>query len=589
MEKTSTLEVFQASNEIDEKALKLIIRQTKTLLERIPQYKENIERHNNSLEKTSKIIRRASNEANHNSGSVAFFSPSHRATLLMKELNQLLYTVGSNDLTEEKLLPYVTKYQEFSKELTSMGFASSRVVTNPILEKGYQLFEHSLNYFEDYQLINSLIEALDMLIRRYSVLLTKLQDFYKNNQEDEDSKPQVYDLVKDMGNMKRSFPKSEYEYIESIKKKLPDWLQEEIFSQLLQRFKDLAPAYHEYYSDQILKLVGSENAINNLIGNQYKDFQESIDSAKNMAQVRSIAIKLDVSVEKLYLFHWIYETFFKWVYRNKKKRKVLGYKPAQWFYEPTIGKALNSFMNSRAMQHNKHDSEVLENFLKEGVYFRNRVAHQGIIHDPTGFNRAINAYETGGELSVKLFESSLTNVPKVLSRVYNPEKAKEAMISFLDYKSQPHENFNEVNGFRNAPETQLTYADLKRNDYLRKVTFESEKFTSYYDVPASQIDATYGVEFMGVLAQNFSRLLFGKGMPYVELRDLCRKSMVAAGVIEEGDNLPGLTRALFMAAKAKDASDSILDQKAYSPRRSDSKTIREIANLIKNYTGDSNE
>jgi len=193
------------------------------------------------------------------------------------------------------------------------------------------------------------------------------------------SKPDTGEIVKEAAKIK--------EYLENKLEKLPEYLNEE--QKLI--MADFLPMLREYYEDQCSAFVNGKNYLP-----MAKDLEEFHNSVEKMdvAEFLDNSDRLGYTMQHLYLLHWIGEELMK---RFQKQSLTLG---------KSIIKRREIHMKKRA---NKL-SNAYTKFLK-GVFFRNEVAHNGIIWQPTEFESAIEEYKSGIVLLGEDFSRELTKEP----------------------------------------------------------------------------------------------------------------------------------------------------------------------------------
>jgi hypothetical protein len=177
------------------------------------------------------------------------------------------------------------------------------------------------------------------------------------------SKPDTKEIVIDTAKIK--------EFLENKLEKLPEFLNEE------QRaiVSDFLPMLREYYEDQCSAFIGGKCYLP--MAKDLEEFHNSVEKM-NVAEFLETSDKLGFTMQHLYLLHWVGEELMK---KFQKQSLTLG---------KSIIKRRELHMKKRANQL----SNAYTKFLK-GVFFRNEVAHNGIIWQPDEFENAIKKYKKG--------------------------------------------------------------------------------------------------------------------------------------------------------------------------------------------------
>lgn len=562
---------------VKKKASERLIRLTSTFLEKLPEYQENIKKHNQSIDKTSSIVKKSAFKAsNSNKDGSAFIFKTHGvASTLFSTLKSLLHEVSTTDIVEKNILERTAEYNQLKERIREIGLDHSRVVTNQTLEKGFLIFEESLVYFDDYKLVTDLLEAIDAIVRQHNLLLVKLEDFYKNGAEG--PKPDVDKLVYDMGKMKRKFKVNEEELLQRVKEKLPDWLKVEVLPKLEKSLSDLATGYHEFYLDQLLAKSGSSFALNKPIGNVFSIVQEQINKAKNLFEVFNASKELPNGIEKLYLLHWVYETYFKFIAKNKAKNEILKYDFSGNRNGPTMGVAANLFEKNAQEYFDQKSKEKVAEF-RLGIKFRNQVAHQGIIFAPVKFKEAIQGYLNGGWVAVNVFDIKLAKIPKQLRPSYDTQKSEDLIDQYLKSKTKRSGQYAAINGFETEPNTWLSVQELKKNSYFDRL-FQATGLIKFYgkaitDDNQRQIRRVISDFLAGYVSETF----LNKKYNSFELKRLYRECLIEKNKISDGDKtVPGFERALFVISKCSTIEDPLLLRGSYKAgRESNVPTFKEM-------------
>lgn len=546
----------------------------------IPEYQSNIARHNHSLDQTSKKVRNAAFTNNLITGTAFVFESRNQLNGLYESIKQLLLLVSETD-DQSHLLKYASEYGVLKEKLETLGATPERVVTNEAFEKAYQFFEEAVTYYEDYELAVDLLKSIEMILSQHHQLIAELKVFYQLEDDFQTDKPNTHKLVKDMGRMKKRYPEFETTYLKRIKQKLPPKLAEELEAKLDSKLEQLSVGYFEFYLDQLYVKAALGSSINPKIGNVFEDVQEKIAKAKNMHQVWEASKDLPVGMERLYLLHWVYESLFKRVWKNKAKRGL--FYPPEEKYSPTLGKALKGFITRSMQNMEKKDFNSLQRFLVDGVFFRNRVAHQGIIFSPEQFSGAVSAYQSGGRICTQFLDHPLYKVPKEADVQIDLDKAQETLSNFLEYKAvgDSDENSRTSNGFRDEPDTWLTLDDVQSNPDLKDALYDMELALNY-GLSGKDIGWKFNANFENLLARHFSNLFLGRTVSIKKMRVAYREGMVKRGLLKENEEkmLPGFSRALFMVGKCTNLNDPLLERKSYYFKGQDTPSVKEVGLII---------
>lgn len=547
----------------------------------LPEYKQNIEQHNKSLEKTSNQVKYAARSSSNMSGSAFYYRPNNIVSQLYKESKLLLTQIGQqSDL--EILLEKTPVYESLKTKLEEYGFQLERVVTNELLERGYQNFEDVLVYHKDYDLLVSLLAAIEQVLMQNLQLISELKVFYEMDYDLDQQKPNARKLVHDMGTFKKRFPELESSYLKRVKENIPESVGSEMIKKLEDKMSQLAVGYHEFYQDQLYAFSALPEAVNPIIGNVFSQVQNEIRRAKNMQEVLNASKILPSGMEKLYLLHWVYESLFKHAWKNKDKRKLFSRHFEK--FAPSLGKATFHFIAFNTGKFQEGSIRTLQKFKDKGIDFRNMVAHQGIIFDPDGFKKAVSNYKSGGHEASVLLKVDLMKVPKTGEVHIDQEKAKVALDSFLKYQAEGDPNsqkIRSVNGHRRKPETWLTIQEILEHPELKEILKDRE-VSFIYDMEGSEIDKSFALYFEAKLSEHFSKLFLSRRHSSYRIKEAYRAALIKKGLTQADSKVktPGLSRALYIAAKCHDIQAPLLQEKAYFYQKQKTPTILEVGKWV---------
>ena len=184
-------------------------------------------------------------------------------------------------------------------------------------------------------------------------------------------------------------------------------LPDELSSDQSHELKQFLPAISEYYIDQSYAMSGG-NSYTTLAKN-LKFMQKSIDKNESASVILEQLSKLDMTMQHLYILHWIAESLLK---------------------EINLCFTFKCSMGGLIKTYKKYNQESRSNFgdIQSAVHFRNNIAHNGLIWNPEGIKIAIEAYREYIDIiaSESKFDLSKFKLPR-MDRELTPEQ-KEIRI-----------------------------------------------------------------------------------------------------------------------------------------------------------------
>jgi len=206
-----------------------------------------------------------------------------------------------------------------------------------------------------------------------------------------------------------------------------DFMIEEVPTELndeqLHELKEFIPVLSEYYIDQTYALSGG-NSFTTLAKNM-QELQEVINQGASVGIIFEEALKLQYTMQHLYIVHWLTESLLKNILQCKH-------------YGCTLGNTIHMY-NERFT-----DTKTDIKKIKKAVRFRNDIAHNGVIWDPKQIQLSIENYryymkQVTDERQLKLEEIYLPKKDRELTE----EQKKDRIDKFIqqNYQINP-ENFS---------------------------------------------------------------------------------------------------------------------------------------------------
>jgi len=313
--------------------------------------------------------------------------------------------------------------------------------------------------------------------------------------------------------------------IEEIPQELEDSQRKEL--------QNFLPVLSEYYTDQVYALSGG-NAFTNLAKN-LKYIQELIDNNEAAGKILSEVHKLEFTMQHLYILHWIAESLLK---------EIL----SCYEHSCSFGRTVNIY-NKRYK-----DTKTLLDAIKKAIYFRNSVAHQGIIWKPDEIKDAIKNYKgyvdtVAKERSYNMNEFYLSTLDRELTIEQKKARVSSCIVERLNveealinekifnslmkdleksswqlqhkkvgyYKGKIHQHIHEEfcqkyleMSYEEASKYILAYGE--KNPKNKRVTPKSLTWTCYHQMdPSSKEGITENIEAFKKAIEQVSEKRYKKG------------------------------------------------------------------------------
>ncbi len=195
-----------------------------------------------------------------------------------------------------------------------------------------------------------------------------------------------------------------------------DFMIEDIPQELevhqLRELEEFLPVLSEYYVDQIYALSGG-NAFTTVAKN-LQEIQALIDAQKSAGEILEAVHKLSLTMQHLYILHWITESLLKELLECFSMHNC------------SLGSTIKRYKSVYK------DTQTSLSAIQEAVYFRNDIAHNGIIWNPEGIKKAIENYriyidQVAKERSFDMFEFYLNKMDRMLT----PQQKKARVDEYL--------------------------------------------------------------------------------------------------------------------------------------------------------------
>lgn len=338
--------------------------------------------------------------------SVAFvYTPNLRVNLLANEFSQILEDINFSDVASSKNL--IAKAKNLHKILEQNEIDPKILVLNQNQKKSYfkiiynddrisrTEFEYILNFMKSSAFANSSI-------------IKKRDEYYKAlNNGKEAEFPDIKPLINDVKKLKNI-----------LNVKLED-LSSYMTPAEKKDLENFLPALDEYYKDQINAFSGGKCYLP--LAKNLKIIQEEIQKNPGVDTLIENCKSLGFTMQRLYVLHWIAESMMKKSYKT------------------TLGNAIRIHIEKFP------EKETMYFQLKQAVFFRNNIAHNGIVWEPNDFERHIENYEFGinliaNDLDINLKEFQLQKMNKIMTAVEIEEEVSKSIglsvdeIRKIDYK-----------------------------------------------------------------------------------------------------------------------------------------------------------
>ncbi|OCL90637.1 hypothetical protein [Arcobacter porcinus] len=397
-------------------------------------------------------------------------------TKLNEKLNEF-----SNNLEEIVLnddLEFKKTMVDKKRELESLGIDIKKYVLNQNQKKGY----FKIMTFQDDRLSKAELKFMLNFMKNSNFTnketIEERENYFKSLfKEEKIDYPDTSSLIKDVRELKRN--------LNHKLENLPEILTDEQKSE----FKTFLPALDEYYKDQICAFSGGKSFV--ALGKNLRELQAQIEENNNVKNLMVNCEILGYSQQRLYLLHWIAESLFK------KK------------YSTTLGKAIKEYRKE-----SKEKDERYSDF-NQAVWFRNDIAHNGVLWNPEDFEKNIKIYEEGINLisedlninletyKLKKQNRPLTKEEKFLNDISKQtkltiEQLKKLNIDLMDKKNKAKLiNLSEYLNIKKRSLIELIEEDL----YAIKNIIESEE--SLYELINIFLKNKFSKEFFDM---NFNDL-----------------------------------------------------------------------------------
>lgn len=302
------------------------------------------------------------------------------------KLNSKLKNFGTllEELVTNSDLEFKKNVIKEKKEFEELGIDIKKYVLTQQQKKGY----FQILTFEDDRLtrteLNFMLNFMKNSNFKNKTILKEREEFYKFLLNDKKVDfPDTRELIKDVTELKGI-----------LNHKLED-LPEILTANERENFKNFLPALDEYYKDQINALSGGKSFVP--LAKNLKEIQKEINENPNVKNLVDSCEVLGYSQQRLYILHWIAESLMK------EK------------YNATLGNAINEYSRENPSQKSKYQE------LRKAVWFRNDIAHNGLLWNPEDFEIHIKSYEDGikfisEDLNINLERYRLKKQDRTLSR-----------------------------------------------------------------------------------------------------------------------------------------------------------------------------
>lgn len=331
----------------------------------------------------------------------------------------------NNDIKKEM----IKSANENIKVLKSNGINPMSFIINPQRLKVWDILEN------EFEVTIKKIEA-DIFIEKIKTLKLKhfeaIEAIKNNNQEKENIQNKILKILntknydpETIKNLEAKLNKEleidisylmidTHNVMESLNELIPE-IPNFLDADQLQELKEFLPAIDEYYKDQIYALSGG-NAYTALAIN-LKDIQEIIDNGASAGKILEEVYKLNHTMQHLYILHWIAEYLLK--------------------------KILNCFYNSCSlgrtiqMYNKQFNTKIDLKKIQQAVYFRNNIAHNGLIWKPQEITNAIENYteyinNVSKEREFDLYKFYLKKMDRKLTQAQKEKRYIEFMQKKID-------------------------------------------------------------------------------------------------------------------------------------------------------------
>lgn len=246
-----------------------------------------------------------------------------------------------------------------------------------------------------------------------------------------------------------------------------DFMLEDLPGELNQEqtreLEDFLPVLAEYYIDQTYVMSGG-NAFTALAKNlQY--MQKLIDENASAQTLLNEVEKLDYSMQHLYILHWIGESLLK---------EVL----ACYHHGCSIGVTIKTYRSKFA------DTTTSFDKIQQAVFFRNNIAHNGVLWKPNEIKISIENYrvyieEVALERDISLEEFFLPKLDRALTKEQKEQRIESYVSTQIGIHLDDLDEKTASNISRELEECNWSLPKKSLNKYKRNIDkTQREEFAS---------------------------------------------------------------------------------------------------------------
>jgi len=299
------------------------------------------------------------------------------------ELLDQYFTI--EDTKEKKIIIETAK--KHMDMLIGLGEKPKQFIINRNREKVWHMlssgFDKTMKQFE----VDLFIEKIHLTRIQYQIDIDEISDYYKN-------RIKIFTEIKELKNTSPSDEKLEklQKCHQKLETKLStniepllidtqkimnslDFMLEELPDVLTptqqNELKLFLPAISEYYIDQCYSVSGG-NSYTKLEKN-LKKLQEDINNDKSIDDILKNLDTLEYTMQHLYILHWISESILKDILHCYE-------------YSCSMGRTITQYDKKY------NNTKTILKIIREAVYVRNAIAHQGLIWEPEKIKFAIDTY-----------------------------------------------------------------------------------------------------------------------------------------------------------------------------------------------------
>lgn len=242
--------------------------------------------------------------------------------------------------------------------------------------------------------------------------IVKLSQARKNNAQSEVIKSLQNELKQELSVDIAPLMIDTQKIMDSLDFMLED-LPSELNAEQARELEEFLPVLAEYYIDQTYVMSGG-NAFTALAKNlQY--MQKLIDENASARTLLSEVEKLDYSMQHLYILHWIGESLLKEVLKC-------------YHHGCSIGVTIKTYKDKF------EDTKTSFTRIQQAIFFRNNIAHNGVLWKPTEIKTSIENYreyieKVAKERNVSLEEFFLPTLDRELTKEQKEQRVIEYVLS----------------------------------------------------------------------------------------------------------------------------------------------------------------